>query len=159
ALMLYSNSNRGTDTSNTSDASSPAVNPNGIRIQEAELQVFSDVDPYTKLTALLSVHQATNKSTDDWQIEPEELFAETLQVPYVSLKAGKFKSRFGRHNELHTHAFPFIDAPLINTVFLGGDGLNDVGVSAAYLIPVIPWYSEITLQVLSGHSPDVKNYF
>ena len=54
----------------------------------------------------------------------------------------------GKHNQLHTHAFPFIDAPLINQLLLGSEGLNESGISADALIP-LPWYSEFTLQGIS----------
>jgi hypothetical protein len=143
--MIYTQSNRG--NAPTSEE------PNGMRIQEAELQVFSDVDPYTKLTALFAVAQEDGA----WGIEPEEIFVDTLHIPHLTLRAGKFKTAFGRHNVLHTHAYPFIDAPLINEVLLGEEGMNDVGVSAAALIPA-NWYSEVTFQVLSGHTPE-STYF
>lgn len=144
-LFLYKNGNRG----NTSDSQ----DPNGPSLQEAELQFFSDVDPYSKLTALFSVHQESG----EWKFEPEEFFAETLSVPGVILKAGKFKAAFGKHNLLHTHAYAFIDAPITNTVLFGDEGLNDVGVSAASLIPV-SWFSEVTFQILSGRT-EGQDYF
>ncbi len=139
ALTLYRNGNRGNDTN--------SVNANGFSIQEAELQFFSDVDPYSRLTALFSISQTNG----NWGISPEELFAETLEVPAVIIKGGKFKAAFGKHNTLHTHAFPFIDAPLIQSVLLGDEGLNDVGLSAAALVP-LPWFSEFTVQILSGRT-------
>jgi hypothetical protein len=84
-----------------------------------------------------------------WSVEPEEVFAESIRIPWVTLKGGKFKALFGKHNPLHTHVFPFVDAPMINSVLLGEEGLNDAGVSAAALLP-IPWYSEFTIQYLRG---------
>jgi hypothetical protein len=143
ALMLYQNSNRGNQTA--------IAAPNGLSVQEAEIQFFADVDPYHKFTGLFSISQEFDPVTKErkWGIEPEELFAESTDVPYLTLRGGKFKTAFGKHNLLHTHAYPFIDAPVMNTVLLGDGGLNDVGVSAAGLIPV-SWFSEFTLQALKG---------
>lgn len=113
----------------------------GFSLQEAELQFTSDVDPYLRAFALFSV-----KSEDgEWGIDPEEVYAETINLPHVTVRGGKFKMALGRHNQLHTHAFPFIDAPLIHQELLGDEGLNEVGVSAAVLMP-LPWFSELTLQ-------------
>lgn len=148
ALMFHQESNRGYD---------PSVQPqNGTTLQEAELLFSADVDPYSKLKATLSIHPEVDTSSiphrTEYKIEPEEAFVDTLQVPYVSLRLGKFKAAMGKHNLLHTHAFPFIDAPLGNTVLLGSEGINDVGFSAAYLIPGLSWYSEVIAQVLSGRT-------
>ncbi|MCB0412555.1 MAG: hypothetical protein KDD22_08525 [Bdellovibrionales bacterium] len=120
---------------------------NGFSLQEAEIQFTSDVDPYSRATALFSVHQ--EDGSEEYAIEPEEIYLESISLPWITLKAGKFKTAFGKHNQLHTHAFPFIDAPLVYQYLLGGEGLNEVGVSAAALIPV-DWYSEVTLQALGA---------
>lgn len=146
ALMLYRNSSRG----NYIDS----AEQNGPSIQEAELQLFSNVDPYSKLNAVLSIHQdapAAGKRDGDWKVEPEELFIDTTEIPLVTIRVGKFKGFLGKHNTLHTHVFPFIDAPLINTVLMGDEGLNDVGFSAGVLIP-FPWFAEFTGQVFSGRT-------
>ncbi len=154
ALLLYQNSNRGND---------PLAEPqNGATLQESELQFVADVDPYTKFTSTFSIHPDVNTNvvphTSEYKIEPEELFVDTLQLPSVNLRVGKFKAAFGRHNQMHTHAFPFVDAPLINDQLFGTEGLNDVGVSAAALIPQMPWFSEMTGQVLSGRN-EGDSYF
>jgi hypothetical protein len=65
------------------------------------------------------------------------------------LKLGKFKAFMGKHNILHTHAYPFIKAPLANEALLGDEGLNDVGASAAVLLPG-SWFNELTVQYLRG---------
>ena len=145
ALFLYRNSNFASDDLSTTR--------NGIDLEEAEVAFYSDVDPYTRLNILLSLHPEYEvngtKVEKSFVLEPEELFVESNQVPNVTLKVGKFKATFGKHNYLHTHVFPFIDAPLGNTQLLGDEGLNDAGVSAAYLVPT-DWFNEITLQYLQG---------
>lgn len=119
---------------------------NGLQLQEAELQFLSDVDPYFRASALLSISQQDGKT--DFGIDPEEVYLETISLPYVTIRAGKFKMALGKHNQLHTHAFPFIDAPLISQRLLGSEGLNENAVSAAGLFP-LPWFSELTVQGFS----------
>lgn len=147
-LFLYQNSSRGN--------AAAADSPNGFSLQEAEIQFTSDVDPYFRFAALFAVHP--HKDTDPepghtaathYHFEPEEIYAETLSLPWVTFKIGKFKTAFGRHNLLHTHAYPFIDAPLAHQEFLGEEGMNDTGLSAALFLPT-PWFSELTAQALSG---------
>lgn len=150
ALFLYQNSNFHQENK---DPSNVDKQPNGFKIQEAELQFYSDVDPYTRLSLLLSVHSSYESDgttiEEKWELEPEEAFAESNVVPTVTLKFGKFKGFMGKHNMLHTHAYPFIQVPLANELLLGDEGLNDVGASAAALLPT-SWYNEITLQFLRG---------
>lgn len=157
SLMLYQNSNRGNDAL--------TENRNGFGLQEAELQFSADVDPYWRFVSTFALRQEVeidNTTTPatrnaEYVFEPEELFAESLDLPWITLRAGKFKAAFGRHNILHTHAFPFIDAPLVNQVLLGDEGLNDSGISVAGLLPT-SWFSEITLQGLSGQGEGVDYY-
>lgn len=152
-LFLYQNSNRGNDAN--------VENPNGLAVQEAELQFSADVDPYWRFASTFALHQEYDDSVvpaeREYVFEPEEVFAESLDLPFVTLKIGKFKTAFGKHNALHTHAFPFIDAPLANQYLLGDEGLNDVGLSASVLFPT-SWFSELTLQGISGRSEGL-DYF
>jgi hypothetical protein len=140
------------DTSLSSDRTQSPHN--GIQLQEAELQAFADVDPYLKAVALFSISQKSGST--DFGIDPEEVYVESISLPVVTLRAGKFKMALGRHNQLHTHAFPFIDAPLIHQRLLGSEGLNESGVSAAALLPM-PWYSELTLQGFSLANSNLFN--
>ncbi|MDZ4660266.1 MAG: hypothetical protein SGJ18_01470 [Pseudomonadota bacterium] len=127
---------------------------NGFSLQEAEIQFTADVDPYTKAKVLLAVGQEAGDP--GFVIEPEDVFIETISLPHMILKAGKFKLALGRHNELHAHAFPFVDAPLIHQTLLGDEGINESGVSAAILIPA-KWYSEIVLQAFSLSNETIFN--
>lgn len=130
---------------------------NGLSLQEAEMQFLSDVDPYFRANALLSLSQKAGST--DFGLDPEEVFLETISLPYVTVRAGKFKMALGKHNQLHTHAWPFIDQPLINFRLLGDEGLNENGVSAAALAPFVPWFMELTLQGFSLSNSNVYNYY
>lgn len=156
ALFLYRNSNfHQQDT----DVTNPDQNRNGLNVQEAELQFYSDVDPYTRMSLLLSIHpeyESTGTAVEEkWVVEPEEGFVESNAVSGLTLKIGKFKAAMGKHNTLHTHAYPFIEAPLANVNLLGDEGLNDVGASAAALLPT-SWFSEVTLQYLRGEGENAE---
>lgn len=153
ALFLYRNSNFSKEGTSTVR--------NGADIQEAEVAFYSDVDPYSRLNLLLSVHPeytlntTTNKVSQEWKVEPEEAYAESDHIPSTAVRIGKFKAALGKHNQLHTHAYPFVDAPIVNTALLGDEGLNDVGVSAAVLLP-FSWFSEITGQYLRGEGENAE---
>ncbi len=122
-----------------------SLNPNGFSLNEAEIALMSDVDVYARLVGIFSITQ----DKGDWKISPEEAYAESLSFPLVTLKIGKFKAALGKYNQVHTHAWPFIDNQLINTELLTSEGLNSTGVSAALFIP-LPWFSEIVVQGLSA---------
>lgn len=143
---------------------------NGFNFQEAEIQFFADVDPYFRANALFSIGPETSIDNVDttktpavvtkksgFGIAPEEVFIESISLPIVTARVGKFKAALGKHNTLHTHAFPFIDAPLINQHLLGPEGLNETGVSASALIPAVPWFLEVTGQVLSNNNDVLYN--
>ena len=153
-LFLYRNSNFHNEDINVT---SPDQAPNGLDLREAELQFYSDVDPYTKLNLLLSIgSQYTTDGTTvsrAWSISPEEVFAESNVVDAVTFKLGKFKGAMGKQNTLHTHAFAFIESPLVNQALLGDEGLNDNGVSAAILLPT-SWFNELTVQYFSGQNEE-----
>lgn len=127
---------------------------NGLSLQEAELHFSSDVDPYFRAVALLSIHQ--QEGSTEFAIDPEVVYAESISIPYVILRVGKQKLALGRHNQLHTHAFPFIDAPLIHQALLGDEGLNETGISAAGLLP-LPWFSELTVQGFNPNNETLYN--
>jgi hypothetical protein len=94
----------------------------GLGLAESELVLSASVDPNFRGTAILAL------APDD-TVGVEEAFFQTLALPRgFTLKAGRFFSGIGYLNEIHSHAWDFVDAPLTNKVFLGGrlaeDGLQ-----------------------------------
>lgn len=118
----------------------------GFSLQEAELQFASDVDPYSKAYITMAVSKEAGE--EEFGIEPEEVYVVSSKISQVSLQAGKFKLALGKHNQLHKHAYPFINAPLIHEQILGDEGINEVGFGAAWLIPT-SWYMELIGQAFS----------
>ena len=108
----------------------------GPSFQEAELSVISTVDPLWTL--------AGNFTFDSGSGVAEEAYATTDTIPNIQFKIGEFRAAFGKHGLLHTHAFPFIQAPLIMSNSVGEEGFKDAGLEAAWMTP-LPWYCELTL--------------
>lgn len=113
----------------------------GIDVQEVEIRASAIVDPFFR--ADVSITGNTEG------IAVEEAFITTLELPRLTLRAGQFAANLGRHNILHTHAFPFITAPLPWRALLGPEGLRSPGVSADLLLP-LPFYAELNAQVFAG---------
>lgn len=109
--------------------------PYGLQFDEAEMSVISVVDPWWTLNADLVF--ASN------EVSPEEVWARSTSVPALQLKVGRLRGTFGKHGLLHSHAFPFIQAPIIMGNTIGEEGFKDAGLEAAWLTP-LPWYSELT---------------
>jgi hypothetical protein len=104
--------------------------------QEAEISIISTVDPLWTL--------AGNFTFDAGSGVAEEAYATTDSVPGIQFKIGEFRATFGKHGMLHTHAFPFIQAPLIMSNSIGEEGFKNAGLEAAWMSP-LPWYCELTL--------------
>jgi hypothetical protein len=115
----------------------------GLKVQEVELRFTANIDTY--------LHGDLTIAFEGDEVEVEEIIASLLATNNLSFRIGKFFTPFGKHNQLHTHAFPFIDAPLINEEILGEEGINEVGVGAALLLPT-PWFSEVDLLLLEGEN-------
>jgi hypothetical protein len=117
----------------------------GMSVQEVEVRFSAFIDAYLKGDLTLAIPGTEG-------LEVEEVVLTTVGLPNVTLTAGKLYAQFGKHNALHTHAFPFLDPPIANERVLGGEGLNEVGFGASFLLPSA-WYSEISAQVLDGKNP------
>jgi hypothetical protein len=127
----------------------PRLNqPYGVVFEEAELSVISVVDPYWTLAA--------NLAFTPGGVDPEEVYATTSVIPDIGLKVGRIRGSFGRHGLLHTHAFPFIEAPVVMGNVVGGEGFKDAGLEAGWLTP-LPWFSEVTAGVFHAVALDADH--
>lgn len=121
----------------------------GMKIQELEMRFTGNVDTYLRGDLTLSME-------DPASIEIEQLIADLLVTNNLSFHAGKFFAPFGRHNQLHTHQFAFIDSPVVNEEIFGKEGLNEIGAGFNFLFP-LPFFSELNLQFLEGDNSAVFN--
>lgn len=75
----------------------------------------------------------------------------------MQLRVGQFLTDFGRLNTQHPHAWSFVDQPLVNGRFLGGDGLRNLGARLSWLVPT-PFYSELFLGVQNSHGETAASF-
>ncbi len=118
-------------------------------LNEAEFSFQSVVDPYIRADFFLSLGK--DEDTHKYAANIEEGYLTSTSLPWgLQLKAGKFKSAFGRINPVHAHALPFIDLPnAYENLF--GEGINDDGVSLSWLLPNHAFYQELTAQAFAGY--------
>ena len=116
----------------------------GFALQQLELHMDSNVDPYARLDA--------NLIFSDEGVELEEAYLTTLALPgNLQVRAGQFLFRLGRTNPTHPHAWAFADQPLVNGKFLGGEGARGPAVELSWLVP-LPWFVELVTAVSEASS-------
>ncbi len=118
----------------------------GLHFDEAEISLMSVVDPYWTFASNIVF-------VGDGSVDPEEVWVRNTSIPSIQLKLGKMRGTFGKHGLLHTHAFPFIQAPIVMANTIGNEGFKDAGVEATWLTP-LPWFSELTGGIYEANAAD-----
>ncbi|ADN08112.1 hypothetical protein [Sulfurimonas autotrophica] len=113
---------------NSGDAELPFNKDRGFNFNYGELALASTVDPYFDAFAILHLHPDS--------LEIEEAFVRTRALPYgLRVKAGKFKSAFGRINAKHQHSWHFDSQPIIYKALFGPDSISDAGIQLQWVAP------------------------
>jgi hypothetical protein len=129
---------------------------NRFNFREAEIDLRAAVTPRADGVLVLAIGEEIEDPFGDVDVdiefELEEGYLDVHTLPWdLALRAGKFRSAFGRNNLLHTHDMPQLTRPLAVQAFLGPEGLATVGASLGWLVPN-PWdrYLELTAQVVNA---------
>ncbi len=113
-----------------------------FNLGESELTISANIDPYFAGWFVMAVN-AQN------EVGVEEGFVQnTGSIPGVTLKFGRMLSGFGYLNEIHAHAWDFVDAPLVHQAFFGGQ-LKEDGIQARWLAPT-PLFVELGVETGRG---------
>jgi hypothetical protein len=114
----------------------------GFNLNYAEFGMHSEVGPYFDADAIFHLHP------DEFEIE--EAYITTKKLPAnMQLKAGAFRSGFGRINAIHQHAQAFVAQPLVYESMLGVEGIKDAGVSLNWVAPT-DTYLMVGAEALQG---------
>lgn len=101
----------------------------GLSLRESELAIAANIDPDFRGKLLLSFDEGN-------AVGVEEAYFETIGLGKgLSLKGGRFFSALGYQNEIHSHAWDFVDAPLVYRAFLSGENYADDGLQLKWLAP------------------------
>lgn len=119
---------------------------NGFNLDSAELAIYAPVDPYFNL-------YVTIPATEDGASIEEAYFVTTSLPQGHQIKAGLFKSGFGRLNSQHSHVWDFVDNPLPYRAFISSEdsGIDEKGVQYTYL-PPLPFYTILGVEILQGEN-------
>ena len=118
----------------------------GPAVQEVELAFSAIVDPYFKGEVYLTIPNLSG-------LEVEEAFATSTSLPWnLQVKMGSFRSAFGRQNGQHLHVQDFTRRPLLNSAFLGDDGLRGAAAQVSWLSP-LPFYLTLFGEVRRPGAP------
>ncbi len=112
-------------------------------LDEVELVVKSDVDPFFTAEAFIAATDAG--------VSLEEGWVSTLALP-AGFKAtlGKIRGTFGKLNLSHEHAWYTISPPLASSLLFDDAVLADHGARLAWLSP-LPVFVEVTAEALRGN--------
>jgi len=121
-------------------------NKNQVTFRELELALGGAVDPFGRADFFVALEE---DEEGEFAVDLEEGYFTFDTLPYdLKARAGKFYSAFGKANQLHTHAMPWVDRPLMIRDFFGEEGMSEPGAELSWLVPN-PWekYIELVFQV------------
>jgi hypothetical protein len=125
----------------------PSTHREGFTLQEIELAAQSAIDPYFEGAVFLTIPNLEG-------LEVEEAYLVTTSLPWnLQIKAGTFRSQFGRNNTQHLHLQYFTRRPLMTALLFGEDGLRGPGAQASVLLP-LPWFATLYAEAFSILPPD-----
>lgn len=121
-----------------------------LQFQELELAIQAYLNPFAKADVILTI---PGPDIENGKLGVEELYATVVRgLPYdMNVRIGKYRAEFGKLNTMHPHAWPFITQPLSAQRFFG-ESLNDLGISASFLVPTGDLYTRFTVDLLRGGS-------
>ena len=126
---------------------SDAEGADRVAVREVELVFGSNVDPYSRLDATLSI-------SDFEEMAVEEAYLTRYGLPLgFTGRFGRFKPRIGKAVGMHRDSLDTVDEPLVIQRYFGVEGMSKTGADIVRGID-LPWpvTHEVTLGVLEGAS-------
>ncbi|MGA2506552.1 MAG: hypothetical protein ABSF80_03655 [Chitinispirillaceae bacterium] len=137
----------------TDDSQSPAARKAALSLGETELVLDDALNPYFNGMFVLSIDA-------NGVMDVEEAYATMVRgLPLnLAIKAGKFRLDFGKLNQAHPHAYPFIRTPRVldpgaAKLLPGEESFDEPAVQASTLVPVTDnWSVTLSADALQGSS-------
>lgn len=104
-----------------------AHDPNqNFSLQGLEVGLSGQWEDYLQFFVAINTYRGLDDKLDS---ELEEAFIKLVDLPLgLQMRAGRYMNRFGADNNKHLHSWDFVNADLVNTQFLGEEGLITEGV-------------------------------
>jgi len=114
----------------TGDAAEERDGELQLDLESVEVALAGYLNPFARADVYVGYH--------DDEFELEEAYATVLRgLPGgMQVRAGKYRVDFGKLNQVHPHAYSFLDAPLAHRELLGAEGLADIGLNANVQLPI-----------------------
>ncbi len=118
----------------------------GFQFRVLGLHFQSNLDPFSFVKVALEFNPSG--------VEFGEAYATWVNaLPRTNLTLGKFRQQFGVINRWHQHALDQISYPLPLQLYLGEDGLNQIGLSLDWLMPSLTAQAnELTLEITNAQN-------
>ena len=133
----------------------------GFTLQQIELSMLGAVDPYVNAEFHL-IYFIDQEGESRFEVE--EAFLQTTSLPFgleeygLQLEAGTFFTEFGRANSRHAHFWDWQDQPFVLSRFFGEDGIRAPGARIGWLLPLLPWFSELHLGVQNSAGETMTSF-
>ena len=145
----------------TATGNGATAKPLNTGLSEAEIALQSIVDPYSRADFYVAFSREAEDpfagpdeeiaASGEFEAELEEAYVTFLSLPFdLQVKAGKFRSNFGKINQTHPHALNFLDLPRMYVNYFGEEGLGDRGVGINWLLPHAAFYQELSVEITSA---------
>ncbi|MGQ0586852.1 MAG: TonB-dependent receptor [Gammaproteobacteria bacterium] len=121
------------------------LRPGGFSLAETELVMEANVDDQFRGWATIALENEDGETV----VAVEEAYVSTLALPAgLGLKAGRFFSDIGYQNRIHSHAWEFVDLPIVYRALLAKQ-LKDDGVQLRWVAPT-DLFVELGVEALRG---------
>jgi len=121
------------------------LRPAGFSLAETELVMEANVDNQFRGWATIALENEDGETV----VAVEEAYVNTLALPAgLALKMGRFFSDIGYQNRIHSHAWEFVDLPLVYRALLAKQ-LKDDGVQLRWVAPT-DLFVELGVEALRG---------
>lgn len=123
-----------------------------VEVREAEVMLYGPIDHLFDGALSLAAHPEGGASF--FEIH-EAYISSSKLIPRTRIKVGQYFLGIGRLNQFHRHDWPFVMAPKIHQLVVGGktqqgaEAIEDTGVEASVLLP-LPFYLDLTLGATNG---------
>lgn len=101
-----------------------------LLLSEIEVAFVGPLNPYASGEVYLGIH-----GTEGIEVEEAKLLLDRYLPFGFGITAGRYLLDFGQINQVHAHAFPFVDRPLMHAEFFGDDGAVETGARLDWLAP------------------------